>query len=112
MQGCELDRFLTEFEFKRYLQVRVQVRVLRIIFLEFEFGKNDRVQRVRSPGLNKLQWHEQLNACSIFSFGKIITFIYTDCNYLNNKLYFVVIFYFLFDYLNIFLMNSNSFIRV
>ena len=46
-QGCELDRFLTEFkfEFKRYLQVRV----LRILIFEFkfEFGKNDRVQRVR-----------------------------------------------------------------
>ena len=48
-QGCELDRFLTEFkfefEFKRYLQVRV----LRILFFEFkfEFGKIDRVQRVR-----------------------------------------------------------------
>ena len=60
-QGCELDRFLSKFkfEFKRYLQVRVQVRVLRILF--FEFGKNDRVQRVqvwvqvrvRSPGMNK-----------------------------------------------------------
>ena len=50
-QGCELDRFLTEFkfEFMRYLQVRVQVRVLRILFFEFtfEFSKNDRVQRVR-----------------------------------------------------------------
>ena len=30
-RGCELDRFLTEF--KRYLQV--QVRVLRILFFEF-----------------------------------------------------------------------------
>ena len=41
--GCELDRFLTEFE--RYLQVQV----LRILFFEFifEFGKNDRVQRVQ-----------------------------------------------------------------
>ena len=47
-QGCELDRFLTEFkfEFKKHLQVRVQVRVLSILFFEFEFGKNDRVQRV------------------------------------------------------------------
>ena len=42
-QGCELDRFLTKFEFKRYLQVRV----LRILFFEFEFGKNDRVQPVQ-----------------------------------------------------------------
>ena len=54
-QGCELNRFFTEF--KGYLQVRVQVRVLRIILFEFkfEFGENDRVQRVqvrvRSPGL-------------------------------------------------------------
>ena len=56
-QGCALDQFLTEFkiEFERYLQVRVQVRVLRILFFEFkfEFGKNDRV-RVRSPGLCSL----------------------------------------------------------
>ena len=52
IQDCELNRFLTEFEFKRYLQVRVQVRVLIMLFFEFEFGKNDRVQqvRVRSPG--------------------------------------------------------------
>ena len=68
-QGCELDRFLTEFkfEFKRYLQVRVQVRVLRIIFfdLKFEFGKNDRV-RVRSPGFCRSQWHEQINDMQLF----------------------------------------------
>ena len=39
-QGCELNRLLTEFEFKRYLQVRV----LRFFFeFKFEFGKNDRV---------------------------------------------------------------------
>ena len=25
-QGCELDRFLTEFEFRRYLQVQVRVQ--------------------------------------------------------------------------------------
>ena len=31
-------------------------------------------------------------ACS-FSFVKIITSIYTDCDYLNNKLYFVVMFF-------------------
>ena len=70
-QGCELDQFLTEFEFKRYLQVRVQVRVLRISFFEFkfEFGKNDlvRVQvRVRSPGLCRWQWHEQINDTQLF----------------------------------------------
>ena len=55
-QGCELDRFSTEFEFKRYLQIRVQVGVLRILFFEFrfEFGKNDQV-RVRSPGLYRSQ---------------------------------------------------------
>ena len=55
VQGCELDRFLTEFEFKSYLQVHV--RVLRILF--FEFGENDRVEkiffrvqvRVRSPAV-------------------------------------------------------------
>ena len=49
-QGCELDRFLTEFELQRYLQVRVP----RILFFElkFEFGKNNRVFRVRSPGFN------------------------------------------------------------
>ena len=48
-RDCELDRFLTEFkfEFMSYLQVRVQV--LRILFFEFkfEFGENDRVQRVQ-----------------------------------------------------------------
>ena len=32
-QSCELDRFLTEFEFKRYLPVRI----VKILF--FEFGK-------------------------------------------------------------------------
>ena len=68
-QGCELDQFLTEFkfEFKRYLQVRVQVRVLRILFFEFkfEFGKNDRVQ-VRSSGLSRSQWHEQINGMQLF----------------------------------------------
>ena len=67
-QGCELDRLLTEFkfEFKRCLQV--QVRVLRILFFEFEFGKNDRVQRVRvrSPGLYRSQWHEQINDMQLF----------------------------------------------
>ena len=48
-QGCELDQFLIEFEFKRHLQV--QVRVQRFLF--FEFGKNDRVQvRVHSPVQN------------------------------------------------------------
>ena len=38
-QGCELDRFLTEFkfEFKRYLLVRVQVRVLEVLLFEFKF---------------------------------------------------------------------------
>ena len=65
-QGCQLDRFLTEFkfEFKKYLQVRVQVRVRRILFFEFKFGKNDRVRvqvRVRSPGLCRTQWHEHIN---------------------------------------------------
>ena len=46
-QGYELDRLLTEFKFERYLRVRVQV--LRILFFEFkfQFGENDRVQRVR-----------------------------------------------------------------
>ena len=53
IQGCELDRFLTEFELKTHLQVRVQ----RFIFFEFkfEFGKNDRVRiqvRVHSPVQN------------------------------------------------------------
>ena len=57
-QGCELDQFLIEFEFKRHLQV--QARVVRILFFEFkfEFGKNDRVRvqvRVRSPGLYRSQ---------------------------------------------------------
>ena len=66
-QDCKFDRFLTEFKFafKRYLQVQVQVRVLRTSFFEFkfEFGKNDRVQRVRvrSPGFYRSQWHEQIN---------------------------------------------------
>ena len=48
--GCELDRFLTEFEFelKRHSQVRVQ----GFLFFEFkfEFGKNDLVRvQVHSP---------------------------------------------------------------
>ena len=38
-QGCELDRFLIELEFKRHWQVRVQ----RFLFFKFEFGKDDRV---------------------------------------------------------------------
>ena len=67
-QGCELDRFLTEL--KKYLQVQVQVRVLRILFFEFEFGKNDRVWRVqvqvRSPGLYRSQWHEPINDMQLF----------------------------------------------
>ena len=50
--------------------IRVQVRVLRILFFEFkfEFGENDRVQRVRvrSPGLYRLQWHEQINDMQLF----------------------------------------------
>ena len=57
-QCCELDRFLTDFKFecKRYLRVRVQVRVQKILFFEFkfgfEFGKNNRTRvhvRVCSP---------------------------------------------------------------
>ena len=67
--------------------VRVQevfASFLRILF--FEFGKND---RVRSLGLRRSQWHEQINDMQLF-FGKIVTSIYTDCDYLNNKLYFVV----------------------
>ena len=71
-QGCELDRFLTEFGFKKYLQVRVQVVVLRILFFKFEFGKNNGV-RVRSPGLYRSQWLEQINDMQLF--GKIITSI-------------------------------------
>ena len=66
-QGCELDRFLTEFkfDFKGYLLVRVQIRVLKILF--FEFGKNDRVQvQVRSPGLYRSQRHEQINDMQLF----------------------------------------------
>ena len=75
-QGCELDRFLTEFKFevKRYLQVRVQARVLRILLFEFEIGKNDRVRRVQilikvrvlSPELCRSQWHEQINDMQLF----------------------------------------------
>ena len=53
-RGCELDRFLTEFkfefEFKRYLQLRV--RVLRILFSSlvkmtefFEFAALDFIGR-------------------------------------------------------------------
>ena len=53
-------------------------------FSEFEFAALNFIGR---NGMNKE------TTCS-FSFGKIITSIYTDCDYLNNKLYFVVIFYF------------------
>ena len=71
----------------------VQVRVAALDFI----GRN---------GMNKQ------TTCS-FSFGKILTSIYTDCYYLNNKLYFVVILYKISSYnLNIFLMNSNSFMQV
>ena len=49
---------------------QVQVRVLRIIFFEFKFGKNDLVRRVRvqvrSPGLYRSQWHEQINDMQFF----------------------------------------------
>ena len=51
---------------------------------EFKFEARDFIGR---DGIDKL------TTCS-FSFGKIITTNYTDCDYLNNKLYFVVIFYF------------------
>ena len=51
---------------------------------KFECAALDFVGR---NGMNKL------TTCN-FSFGKIITSIYTDCDYLNSKLYFVVIFYF------------------
>ena len=51
-QDCELDRFLIEFEFKKYLQVRV----LRIFFssstkmTEFEFAALD---FIGCNGMNK-----------------------------------------------------------
>ena len=86
-------------------------RVLRILF--FEFGKNDRVQRVRvcSPGLYRSQWHKQINGMQLF-FGKIITSIFTDCDFLNNKLlYFVVIFYF-FSTIKIGYLTKNIFIGI
>ena len=51
---------------------------------KFEFAAVDFIGR---NGLNKYI------TCS-FSFGAIMTSIYTDCDYLSNKLYFVVIFYF------------------
>ena len=37
-------------------------------WIKFEFGKNDRVQRVRvrSPGLCMSQWHEQTNDMQLF----------------------------------------------
>ena len=53
-------------------------------FSEFEFAAVDFIGR---NGMNKQ------TTCS-FSFGNIITSIYTDCDYLNNKLYFIVIFCF------------------
>ena len=40
-QGYELNRFLIEF--KRHLQVRVQVQRSLFFEFKFEFGKNDRV---------------------------------------------------------------------
>ena len=36
-----------------FFQVRVQVRVQKFLFFEFEFGQNCRVLRVRSPGFNR-----------------------------------------------------------
>ena len=50
---------------------------------EFKFAALDFIGRI---GMNNQ------TTCS-FSIGKIITSIYTDCDYLNNKLYFVVIYY-------------------
>ena len=55
-------------------------------FSEFEF-KIAALDFIGCNGINK-------QTTSSFSFGKIITSIHTDCDYLNNKLYFVVIFYF------------------
>ena len=46
-QSCELDRFLREFKFEFKFTKYFQVRVQKILFFEFEFGKNDRCQRVR-----------------------------------------------------------------
>ena len=51
-------------------------------FGEFEFAALD------LKGRNSMNRYTG-TTCS-FSFGKIITLIYTDCDYLNNKLYFVV----------------------
>ena len=55
-------------------------------FSEFEFNIVA-LDFIGRNGMNKY------TTCS-FSFGKIITSIYTDCDYLNNKLDFVVVFYF------------------
>ena len=55
-------------------------------FSEFEF-KFAALDFIGRNGINKLTTRS-------ISFGKIITSIYTDCDYLNNKLCFVVIFYF------------------
>ena len=56
-------------------------------FSEFGF-KLAALDFIGRNGMNKQ------TTCSC-SFGKIITSVYTDCDYLNNKLYFAVIFYFL-----------------
>ena len=52
-----------------------------------EFSEFEALDFTGRNGMNKQ------TTCS-FSFGTIITSIYTDCDYLNNKLYFEVIFYF------------------
>ena len=50
-------------------------------------------------------WHEQINDKQLF-FSKIITSIYKDCDYLNNKLLFRSDLSFLFNNSKVFAMNS------
>ena len=69
---------------------------------KFEFAA---VDFIGCNGMNKQ------TTCS-FSFGKIITSIYTDCDYLEQQTTFRRDLLFLFNNSNIFLLNSNSFMRV
>ena len=67
-----------------------------------EFAALDFIGR---NGMNKY------TTCS-FSFGKIITSIYKNCDYLEQQTIFRSDLLFLFNNLNIFLLYSNSFMRV
>ena len=71
-------------------------------FSEFKYAALDFIGR---NGMNK-------QTTSSFSFGKIISLIYADCDLFEQQTTFRSDLLFLFNNLNIFLINSNSFMRV